>query len=394
MQHNSHKQSTDTQDTSMDYPEVTSLTSDKDLSDVFCKIGMILTSSLHPKEVVNRVMALIGNYFSPQNWSLLLCEESTRRLKFEIVMGVEAEKLKGIYINKGEGIVGWVCEHGEPTIVEDTSKDQRFSSRIDSMMGFKTKSVVCVPLLNGQNKVIGAIELVNKIVSPSSKKTTDAPSKTIIPTYESFTETDMRILSSIATFTGIAIENAFLYKKVEELAMVDSLTGINNRYYFNEVLRQETEKVKRYKRTMCLLMMDVDNLKIINDTFGHVAGDKMLSSLADILKISVRESDFLARYGGDEFVIIMPEAKESDAFVLAKRIQDMIDRWNSKQTTPGLTLSISIGVHEAGPDNVDDIVLNADKDLYQCKVFRKKPEELTSLTEMQRYLWHNIDEED
>ncbi|HFU77905.1 MAG TPA: sensor domain-containing diguanylate cyclase, partial [Epsilonproteobacteria bacterium] len=351
----------------INYPEITKLTTDKDLADIFCKIGTILTSSLHPKEVINRVMSLIGNYFSPENWSLLLEEESTGRLKFEIVRGRDADKLKSIYINKGEGIVGWVCDNAQPAIVEDTSKDSRFSPRIDNMMGFTTHSVVCVPLLNGQNKVIGAIELVNKVASPSSKSS-DIMNTTIIPSYKSFTQTDMKILSSIATFTGIAIENAFLYKKVEELAMVDSLTGINNRYYFNEILQQETEKVKRYGRTMCLLMMDVDNLKTINDTFGHVVGDKILSSLADILRVSVRESDFLARFGGDEFVIIMPEAKEQEALILSKRIQEMISRWNAKEATPGLTLSISIGVHEANQNNVNKILIDADKDLYQSKI--------------------------
>jgi len=375
----------------LNYPEVTKSTTDKELSDVFAQIGVILTSSLQPKEVINRVMQLIGNYFSPQNWSLLLIEEHTRRLKFEIVMGVDSEKLKGIYINKGEGIVGWVCEHAEPAIVENTSNDDRFSSRIDELIGFNTQSVVCVPLLNGQNKVVGAIELINKVISPSSTSKSDISTKTIIPTYESFTETDMKILSSIGTFTGIAIENAFLYKKVEELAMVDSLTGINNRYYFNEILRQETEKVKRYKRSMCLLMMDVDNFKIINDTFGHITGDRILRSIADILRVSVRESDFLARFGGDEFVIIMPESKESDAFILAKRIQEMIARWNTKETTPGLSLKISIGVHEAGSDNIDEILLEADKDLYQCKIFRKNSKKLTSQEEMQRYLWYNLE---
>lgn len=375
----------------INYPEITKLTTDKDLADIFCKIGTILTSSLHPKEVINRVMSLIGNYFSPENWSLLLEEESTGRLKFEIVRGRDADKLKSIYINKGEGIVGWVCDNAQPAIVEDTSKDSRFSPRIDNMMGFTTHSVVCVPLLNGQNKVIGAIELVNKVASPSSKSS-DIMNTTIIPSYKSFTQTDMKILSSIATFTGIAIENAFLYKKVEELAMVDSLTGINNRYYFNEILQQETEKVKRYGRTMCLLMMDVDNLKTINDTFGHVVGDKILSSLADILRVSVRESDFLARFGGDEFVIIMPEAKEQDALILSKRIQEMISRWNAKEATPGLTLSISIGVHEANQNNVNKILIDADKDLYQSKIFKKKPEELTSPEEMQRYLWFNLED--
>ncbi len=377
----------------IDYPAVTKHTTEKELSDVFCKIGVILTSSLQPKEVIHRVMELIGNYFSPQNWSLLLMEESTGRLKFEIVMGVDAQKCKGLYIDKGEGIVGWVCEHGQPAIVADTSTDDRFSSRIDSIMGFKTHSVVCVPLLNGQNKVIGAIELVNKIVSPSTTSASSKNLKPIIPTYESFTVTDMDILSSIATFTGIAVENAFLYKKVEELAMVDSLTGISNRHYFNEVLRQETEKVKRYKHSICLLMMDVDNFKMINDTFGHVTGDRILRSVADILRIAVRESDFLARFGGDEFVIIMPEAKENHAFILAKRIQDMIARWNAQESTPGLKLNLSIGIHEANKDTIDNLLVEADRDLYQCKVFRKRPEELTSPEEMQRYLWFNLDED-
>lgn len=375
----------------INYPEITKLTTDKDLVDIFCKIGTILTSSLQPKDVVNRVMSLIGNYFSPENWSLLLEEESTGRLKFEIVRGRDADRLKSIYINKGEGIVGWVCNNAQPAIVKDTSKDSRFSPRIDNMMGFTTHSVVCVPLLNGKNKVIGAIELVNKIVSPSSKSS-DTVTTAIFPSYKSFTQTDMKILSSIATFTGIAMENAFLYKKVEELAIVDSLTGINNRYYFNEILKQETEKVKRYGRTMCLLMMDVDNLKTINDTFGHIVGDKILSSLADILRVSVRESDFLARFGGDEFAIIMPEAKEQDALVLSKRIQEMISRWNAKEATPGLTLSISIGVHESNQNNVNKILIDADKDLYQSKIFKKKPEELTSSKEMQRYLWFNLED--
>ena len=87
----------------------------------------------------------------------------------------------------------------------------------------------------------------------------------------------------------------------------------------------------------------------------------------------------------------MPEATESDALILAKRIQDMILRWNKQETTPGLTLSISIGVSEAGTENIESLLSQADKDLYQCKVFRKKPEELTSTKELQRYLWHNVE---
>jgi len=369
----------------LDYPEVSQITTDEELSHIFCTIGRILTSSLQPKDVIEKVMHLIGKYFSPQNWSLLLINEATNTLTFEIVMGTDADKLKGIHIHKGEGIVGWVCDNAKAAIVEDTSKDIRFSSRLDTLISFKTHSIVCVPLLNAENKVIGAIELINKITSPTNKH-----KEKMIPMHNNFTKNDMKILSSIATFTGIAIENSFLYKKVEELVMVDSLTGINNRHFFDEIFQQEIEKVKRYKRHMCLLMIDIDNFKMINDTFGHVTGDRILRSVADILRVTIRDSDFLARFGGDEFVIIMPEAKEINAFGLIRRIQEMISKWNTTETVKGLTLNVSIGIHEAGAENIDTILIDADKDLYQCKVFRKKSEELTSPEEIQRYLWHNL----
>ncbi len=376
------------------YPELSDITTEQDLSDFFRGIGVLLTSSLQPKEVIDRVMKIIGNYFSPKNWSLLLVEEGTNRLKFEIVMGIDADKIRGVYLEQGEGVVGWVCENGKPAVIEDVISDPRFSSRIDNMIGFTTRSIICVPLLNGQNKVIGAIELINKIVPPSSKLMFDTDAKAVIPTNENFTQTDMKILSSIGIFTGVAVENAFLYKKVEELAMVDSLTGINNRYYFNKIMREETERVKRYDHTMCLLMMDVDDFKNINDVFGHITGDRVLRSIADILRVSVRESDFLARFGGDEFVIVMPEAKESDAFILAKRIQDMVTRWNTKESVQGLKLNISIGIYEAGLHNIDQILTEADRELYQCKIVKRKPQELTSSEEMRRYMWYTLEDKE
>jgi len=371
----------DQEESMITYPEISENTTETELTEVFCKIGTILTSSLQPQEVIHRVMTLIGNYFSPENWSLLLWDSSLQQLKFEIVMGIDASKLKGVRLEKGEGIVGWVCDNAEPAIVVDTTKDTRFSSRIDDILDFQTRSIICVPLLNGDNEIIGAIELINKIISPSCTSDT-----CILPTYHNFTQNDMRILSAIATFTGIAVENAFLFKQVEELAMIDSLTGINNRYYFNEILRQEIEKVKRYDRTMCILMMDVDNFKKINDTYGHLTGDRILQSIADILRVTVREADFLARFGGDEFVIIMPESKEIDACGLAKRIQDMIVRWNKKETIHGPKIQITIGIHEAGSETIDQILEEADKDLYNKKFFNKKPEELTSIEEMHLFL--------
>ncbi len=360
------------------------------MPDIFCNIGRVLTSSLNPKEVFLRVMKIIGDCFSPLNWSLLLMEENTGRLTFEIVMGVDADKLKKVHIEKGEGIVGWVCEHGIPTLVEDVQNDPRFSPRVDQILGFTTQAVICVPLLNGKNRVIGAIELINKILPPSLQSVKGCCTAGICPTCETFTETDMKILAAVGVFTGIAAENAFLHQKVKELAMTDSLTGISNRLCFQETLTRESERARRYGHSVCILMIDVDDFKNVNDTYGHLTGDRVLCEIARILRYSVRESDFVARFGGDEFVVLMPYAGESEGMLLAKRIQEMTREWNALEKIPGLKMKLSIGIHASDPENVDTLLLEADRELYRCKTLRKKLGEITSEEQMRRGLRYNL----
>lgn len=357
---------------------------------IFCEIGQILTSSLNPKEVFNRVMRLIGEYFSPRNWSLLLMDESTGRLKFEIVMGVDAEKLKKFYITKGEGIAGWVCQHGQPAVVEDVNKDPRFSQRVDEFLGFVTRSVVCVPLLNGNNRVIGAIELINKI-APAPDGADPQSRPVLIGTDDDrFTLMDMEVLAAIGIFTGIAAENAFLHQKVKELAMIDPLTGIYNRHYFNDVLQREEKRIKRFGYSICILMMDVDGLKSINDNYGHIIGDKVLSEIANVLKSSIRESDVLARFGGDEFIILMPNADSSDGEKLAARIHETLEQHDQQSGGAGPKRGLSIGIYASGSENLLEILRQADRGLYQNKYFRKKYEDLVSEEQMRTYLWHNL----
>jgi diguanylate cyclase (GGDEF)-like protein len=277
--------------------------------------------------------------------------------------------------------------------VEDVSKDVRFSQRVDKILGFKTRSVICVPLLNGNNCVVGVIELINKIMPPPAP--TDPHFSTIetAATNSVFTEMDMAILSSIGIFTGIALENAFLHQKVRELALIDSLTGLNNRHYFNEEFHIEIERVKRYGHTVCLLMLDVDNLKAINDRHGHLTGDKVLCTMASILKSSVRESDILARFGGDEFVILMPMADKSHGLELSKRIQTLINQENEKKSMPGVKLGLSIGINASGPENIHELINTADQKLYQHKQWRRKAEEVMSDDQLRNYLWNNLSED-
>jgi diguanylate cyclase (GGDEF)-like protein len=351
-------------------------------TNVFCHIGRVLTSSLEPKEVFQRVMDVVEDFFAPQYCSLLLVDEETKKIKFEIVKGGDEEKLKGFCLQPDEGIVGWVCTHTRPIVVEDVRNDPRFSHRVDEFLSFTTKSVVCVPLLNGKNQVIGAIELINKILP--KEKEGDSFSD------GSFTESDMGILNAIGSFAGIAAENAFLYQRVSELAMIDSLTETYNRHYFNDVYHREVDRLTRYGQSICVLMMDVDGLKTINDQNGHLVGDQVLKAIAQILKSSVRVSDVVARYGGDEFIILMPKCGETGGRTVANRIQALIQQWNASPAIANVKLGLSIGIHEAGPDNAKDILLKADQKLYQEKSLRKKTEELTGEKEMRRYLRDTI----
>ncbi len=359
-------------------------------AEIFYEIGRVLTSSLNPKEVFKRVMKLIGEYFSPRNWSLLLLEENTGRLKFEIVMGVDSTKLKNVYIEAGEGIAGWVCQSGRTAVVEDVEKDDRFSSRFDEILGFTTRSIVCVPLVNANNRVIGVIELINKIAPPPEGADPKSP-----PVYSGerdiqFSALDVEILSAIGVFTGIASENAFLHQKVKDLAMIDSLTGIYNRHYFNEVLKREQKRVKRYAYSICILMMDIDGLKKINDQFGHLIGDEVICDLAGMLKSSIRESDVLARYGGDEFIILMPRADTKDGKHLADRISEKIDEWNQNLSDSDPRLGLSIGVYASGSEDLHVILREADRELYLTKYFRKKHTEIISEEQMRSFLWHHL----
>ncbi len=351
------------------------------LSHVFCDIGRVLTSSLNPKEVFQRIMTVIGDFFAPRNWSLLLREKGSGRLRFEIVMGVDAKRLKKVWVEEGEGIAGWVSQHGRPVVVEDVRADPRFSPRIDEILGFVTRSVVCVPLLDGAKQVIGVIELINRI----GPRAADGDR-------ENFTADDMAILAAIGTFAGIAAENAFLHQKVQSMAMVDPLTGISNRLYFNDAFCREVQRVRRYGHSLCLMMLDVDGLKCVNDGRGHLVGDKLLVAAAHLLRDSIRQSDVVARLGGDEFVILMPQSGEQQGQELARRIEAAVGRWNETDPLDGVRLGISVGIKAGGADEVDTLLADADRNLYQAKNLRKGWPEPPHEEQVRRYLWDHLAE--
>ena len=165
-----------------------------------------------------------------------------------------------------------------------------------------------------------------------------------------------------------------LYENIKLLSLTDELTSIYNRRYFDAQLKKEIDRARRYFRSLSLLIVDLNDFKKYNDTFGHQQGDFLLKGIALLLKNNLRGPDFVARYGGDEFVIVMPETDKDDAIRLSERLHSEIERcsFNKTGTVKGEEISVSIGVatFPADSGDVDGLFSIADEQMYIMK--RKK----------------------
>lgn len=158
---------------------------------------------------------------------------------------------------------------------------------------------------------------------------------------------------------------------LRELATRDGLTGLYNHRHFKDVLNQELARAVRYERPLCLIMLDVDNFKMYNDTQGHPAGDEVLKTLADIISNRLRDIDCSARYGGEEFIILLPEAGQKNGKLVAEdiRVQMANYPFQGRESQPLGKVTISLGVAEFPTDSVDavSLVKKADEALYRAK---------------------------
>lgn len=156
--------------------------------------------------------------------------------------------------------------------------------------------------------------------------------------------------------------------KLKALATKDTLTGLYNRAYFNEVIMNEMQRTKRYGNAFSIVMLDVDGFKWINDCYGHIFGDKVLKDCAEILVKSVRASDVLVRFGGDEFVIVLPEGDGDKCEEMVERIKRNVDEWNMRLASPDYSLSLSAGcaTYAQGME-IMSVLKEADDKMYRQK---------------------------
>jgi len=317
---------------------------------IFHDVAKALTSSLDLDSILQTIMEKMAEYFRPDTWSLLMVDEGHEELYFAIAVGTASEALQNVRLKVGEGIAGHVAKYGERLIVPDVMSDQRFAKRIDEMTKWETRSIICFPL-RSRLRILGVIQLVNVDM-------------------EHFGDQEVFFLQSLCDYAAIAIENARAVEKIQELTITDDCTGLFNARHLYKTLETEVYRSARFGYEFTVVFIDLDHFKQVNDTHGHLIGSKLLAEIGYLIKAQLRLIDYAFRYGGDEFVVLLPQTGKDSALVVAKRLRDSL-RTSMFLKEEGLNLNIraSMGVatypHDAKTPH--DVIRQADEMMYLVK---------------------------
>jgi diguanylate cyclase (GGDEF)-like protein len=284
--------------------------------------------------------------------SLMLLDDESNELVLKSAKGVGKDRVS-LRIKLGDLVAGWVAQQGEVLLVKDIDDDPRLRLHPKNKR-YKTKSFISFPL-KVEKKVIGVLNVTDKL------------SATKI-----FNEEDMRYLSLVAYHTVAQIENIRLCERLASLAVTDPLTNMFNHRYFQEQLNLEILRSQRYGHILSLIMFDIDAFKSINDKSGHLAGDRVLKQVANIMRDNIRHVDILCRYGGDEFVVILPDTDLEGSMVVAEKIRKTVEETDLKIGEEGkeklmrATLSGGVASYQDGLSKVE-FLTRVDQALYKSK---------------------------
>jgi diguanylate cyclase (GGDEF)-like protein len=311
-------------------------------------IGKAMNYISDLKNLLQYILSKAIEVTSAEKGSLMLYDMETDQLNIRVLAGMEDSAFQEQVNNNeiacrsfkpGEGIAGRVYMAAKPIVVNNIKEDDIF---IDSEKSY-VRSIACIPMIVF-NDVIGVINVTNKHHG------------------QAFTEEDVEMLKAVADQAAVAINKAQLW----DMAVTDSLTGLFVRRYFLVKLQEELHRAERYNNILSVVIADLDRFKNINDTYGHDAGDRALKTIGKFLQKNIRDVDVVARHGGDEFVIMIPEAANDAALILAERLRKQMSVLELKDLPP-ITISLGIATFPDDGSDIEDLIKKADAALYAAK---------------------------
>ena len=309
-------------------------------------LSTALLSTLDQRDVFQLITTMLKQIVDYDTMDIRLVDEEANELVAIYARDENAEEMLSFRSSIDEGVSGWVVRHNEAQLVNDMNEDPRGVFIPGTEEGEPQASII-VPL-NVRGKVTGVLSL-DRLGG------------------RTFGDGELEPAKLFANMAAIAIQNARTYEDMERQAISDGLTGIHNYRHFHDTLKATVSRAERYGETFCLLMMDLDHFKAVNDTIGHQMGDEVLRAVADVLRSCSRESDYQARYGGEEFVMLLPQTGLAEATTLAERVREQVGQIDLGQVGANVTMSIGVAAFPESANDSDGVLAAADAALLRAK---------------------------
>ena len=328
---------------------------DKRLLEIYAlyNVSKTLNTSFETEQLLIKLIEDISGNMDIDRMMILMPDEQFTKLAVASYTGFTKEEISRVNPNLHEGVYSLVASAGICRVIENVDTDVTIIEQ--DIFSPDIGSLIAVPFLR-RGKVLGLICAFR-----------DRPKQ--------FEFSDLKLFNSVAEHLAVAIENARLFEKTKQMAITDGLTHLFNKRYMLETLENEIARSERCKHEASFLMMDIDNFKNYNDTNGHPAGDELLKELALIIQKTIRKTDITCRYGGEEFVVILPEtAKESAKIVgekLVKKIAEHPFDFAENQPLGCVSVSMGLATYPHDADDFEALICAADKALYAAKTSGK-----------------------